>query len=370
MINANLLNFREIWLVDFEFSISSENRQSPVCLVAYELRSERLVKIWQDRLIKMKCPPYSTRRNDLFVAYYASAEFGCHFSLGWRLPYHVLDLFTEFRSLTNGYRPKCGNGLIGALAWYALSSIEAAEKDSMRDLILRGGPWNDEEKESILDYCKSDVLSLKRLLTAMAPDLDLPRALLRGEYMKAAANMEYCGIPIDTNKLDQLKEHWEQIQLRLIQDIDSQYNTFEKCTFKEKRFACFLNSRQIPWPKLDSGRLDLKDETFKQMALTYPELEPLRQLRITLSQLRLSNLTIGSDGRNRCLLSAFRSRTGRNQPSNSKFIFGPSVWLRSLIKPDPGYGLAYIDWSQQEFAIAAVLSGDLKMIEAYESGDP
>jgi DNA polymerase I-like protein with 3'-5' exonuclease and polymerase domains len=46
------------------------------------------------------------------------------------------------------------------------------------------------------------------------------------------------------------------------------------------------------------------------------------------------------------------------------------VWLRSLIKPDPGYGLAYIDWSQQEFAIAAVLSGDPKMIEAYESGDP
>ena len=76
------------------------------------------------------------------------------------------------------------------------------------------------------------------------------------------------------------------------------------------------------------------------------------------------------DGRNRCLLSAFRSRTGRNQPSNSKFIFGPSVWLRGLIKPPPGYGLAYIDWSQQEFGIAAALSGDPAMMDAYHSGDP
>jgi DNA polymerase-1 len=69
-------------------------------------------------------------------------------------------------------------------------------------------------------------------------------------------------------------------------------------------------------------------------------------------------------------LSAFRSRTGRNQPSNSKYIFGPSVWLRGLIKPPPGHGAAYVDWSQQEFGIAAALSGDLAMQAAYQSGDP
>ncbi len=61
---------------------------------------------------------------------------------------------------------------------------------------------------------------------------------------------------------------------------------------------------------------------------------------------------------------------GRNQPSNSKFIFGPSVWLRGLIRPRPGWGLAYVDWSQQEFGIAAALSGDPAMMEAYRSGDP
>ena len=86
--------------------------------------------------------------------------------------------------------------------------------------------------------------------------------------------------------------------------------------------------------------------------------------------LRLNDLAVGRDGRNRLMLSAFQARTGRNQPSNSKFIFGPSVWLRGLIKPPPGYGVAYCNWSQQEFGIAAALSKDAKMIAAYRSGDP
>jgi DNA polymerase I-like protein with 3'-5' exonuclease and polymerase domains len=46
------------------------------------------------------------------------------------------------------------------------------------------------------------------------------------------------------------------------------------------------------------------------------------------------------------------------------------VWLRSLIVPPPGHGVAYVDWSQQEFAIAAKLSEDNAMQAAYASGDP
>ena len=76
-------------------------------------------------------------------------------------------------------------------------------------------------------------------------------------------------------------------------------------------------------------------------------------------------LRSAATARNRTLLSAFRSRTGRCQPSNTRYIFGPSVWLRNLIKPPPGYGVAYVDWSQQEHGIAAVLSGDTAMQAAY-----
>jgi len=84
----------------------------------------------------------------------------------------------------------------------------------------------------------------------------------------------------------------------------------------------------------------------------------------------LTDLAVGRDGRNRCMLSPLRARSGRNAPSASKYIFGPSVWLRSLIKPAPGRALAYIDFTSQEIGIAAALSGDAVMLRAYQSGDP
>jgi DNA polymerase I-like protein with 3'-5' exonuclease and polymerase domains len=46
------------------------------------------------------------------------------------------------------------------------------------------------------------------------------------------------------------------------------------------------------------------------------------------------------------------------------------VWMRGLIRPPPGHGIAYIDFSAQEIAIAAALSGDERMAEGYATGDP
>jgi DNA polymerase family A len=121
---------------------------------------------------------------------------------------------------------------------------------------------------------------------------------------------------------------------------------------------------------LESGALALDDDTFRERAQAVPVLGALRELRASLSQLRLEDLAVGRDGRNRTMLSAFRAKTGRNQPSTSRFVFGPSVWIRSLIQPSRGFGLAYIDWEQQEFGIAAALSKDPRMLAAYATGDP
>ena len=41
-----------------------------------------------------------------------------------------------------------------------------------------------------------------------------------------------------------------------------------------------------------------------------------------------------------------------------------------MIKPKEGCGLGYIDFSSQEMGIAAGLSGDERLIEAYNAGDP
>ena len=93
-------------------------------------------------------------------------------------------------------------------------------------------------------------------------------------------------------------------------------------------------------------------------------------MRVTLANMRLSDLPVGSDSRNRCSLAPFRSITGRNQPSTSNFIFGPAKCLRGLIRPEEGCGLAYIDFISQEIAIAAGLSGDGLMARHYGRATP
>src|SRR3954447_17252368 len=178
--------YREVWLADFEFSAPPGERPTPVCLVAREFRSGRTLRLWQDDLRGRRVPPYPTGPDVLFVAYFASAELGCHLALGWPPPARVLDLYAEFRNVANGLYPPNGFGLLGALVWFGLDAMDAAEKESMRELAIRGGPWTEEEREALLAYCGSDVLALEKLLRAMLPELDLSRAVAcRGRYMAA-----------------------------------------------------------------------------------------------------------------------------------------------------------------------------------------
>jgi hypothetical protein len=156
----------------------------------------------------------------------------------------------------------------------------------------------------------------------------------------------------------------------LIAAVDVDYQVYDGTTFKLNLWDRWLTANNIPWPRTETGRLATDDETFKTMAKAYPKVSPLRELRSTIGQTRLfHDLAIGRDGRNRTPLWPFSAKTSRNAPSSAEYIFGNAVWLRGLIKPSNGRGLAYIDWAQQEFGIAAALSGDLMMQAAYKSGD-
>lgn len=213
--------------------------------------------------------------------------------------------------------------------------------------------------------------ALAALLPAMLPELDLHRALIRGRYSGPAVSaMQHEGIPIDTPNLEFVRDHWDGIIYELIAEVDEAYGVYEGRSFREKRFEAYLVQRRIPWERTAHGHLKLDDDTFAEMAKSYPALDSLRNLRQSLGAMRLNDLAVGKDGRNRTLLSPFSSRTGRNQPSTSKFIFSPGVWLRGFIKPPPGYALAYVDWTAAEFGIAAKHSEDPVMMDAYMTGDP
>jgi hypothetical protein len=199
--------------------------------------------------------------------------------------------------------------------------------------------------------------------------IDLPRALFRGRYALAVARIERTGVPIDRASYDRLRRNWPALCLRLIISVDEQYGVYENGIFRHDRFGRCLAEHQVAWPRTPTGMYAVDKETFRRQALIHPHFAALRELRLTLAAMREFDLPIGSDDRVRCSIMPFASITGRNQPRVSEFIFALPKWARGLIRPPPGWGLAYIDFSAQEIGIAAALSGDERMADHYRSGD-
>ena len=369
------LPFRKIYAIDFEYFGSDGEIPNVVCMVVQDLRSGEVIRHWQGDLQNMKTPPFETGEDIALVCYFAPAEVQSMLALGWGLHLSIIDLFAEFRFQTNG-NPNVGRkSLVSALQFNGLDHLIPEEKDSMRDLILSSGPWSKGQRSAILAYCEQDVVALGPLLNAMLKrvpwsGLQLNQVLLRGRYMKAVGAMQHRGIPFDLDLLNTLNANWDAIKLKLIAKVDTQYGVYVNGTFKEALFETYLSHKQIPWPRLDSGRLALDRDTFSNMSKRYPAVQPLHELRKTLGELKLNKLSVGRDSRNRTILSPFAAKTGRNQPSTTKFVFGPAKWVRGLIKHAEGMALAYCDWSSQEIAIAAALSGDELLWDAYHTGDP
>jgi DNA polymerase-1 len=361
-----------VW--DFEFRPDADHRQSPVCATFLELHSGQRVELRGDFGAR---PPFPTRGDWLWVSYHASAETHCHIALGWPIPETILDLEAEFRCATTNYSMEAGKGLAGAMCAHGLSWSDTIEKPAMRKLILEGGPeYTADEWRQILEYCWLDTDGLAALLPLMLPAIRArPQgwafALIRGYYSgHCIAHMEWAGIPLDVAAYQRLDQHWDAIRARLVAQYNHEFGVYDGLRFVTERFVDYLARENIPWPEHEPGVLDLRDQTFGEMGVIYPSIERLRQLRKTMAKLRLTSIALGADGRNRALLGQFVASTGRNAHKAGELIFGPSRWLRGLIKPPRGRVLCYLDWSSQEFIIAAALSGDQNMLAAITSGDP
>jgi hypothetical protein len=117
------------------------------------------------------------------------------------------------------------------------------------------------------------------------------------------------------------------------------------------------------WPRTPTGRPCLEEKALEAQELLHPELPALglfRELKATLEQMKLGGLPVGEDRRHRFSVHPFLTITGRNAPAGGKddsgqplpFIFGTAKWMRGLIKPPLGYGVAYLDFAAEEVAIA------------------
>ena len=379
------LPFPEIWMVDTEFYHGAGRDNggkdgdlvTPLCLVALEMRSGRLVRLWQDKLGPF--PPYRLDP-DALIVFYTAAELGVHLAKGWGEPACMLDAYIEFRHYTNdgsvepGDRERGFYGLDGALRYFCDDGLDLAHKKATRNRILEGPPFTAQERDDFLTYCEDDTRALARLFTHIVPTIrSLPHAMLRAKYQWPMACAERRGIPINLPLLTKLRDCWSDMQASLVRDMDRAFGVYEivkgRPHWRDKRFEAFVHLNQMSWPRLPSDVLNTENETFREMEGLYPFIGPLRELRYSLSKLKLNDLSVGNDARARCPLWAYSTKTARNAPSTSQYPFGPAKWIRHLITAPPGRALIHRDYSQQEVRIAAVLSGDSALLEACESGD-
>ena len=359
------MTFPEIIFLDFEYRCPDGCRPVPHCLVWRRWGDPVAHHEWLDPAPLQ--PPFDTQ-NALLVAYNFVAEASCFLALGWELPRHVLDLYVEFRQRANNTLPSYG--LLQALEYFGLGSIDSATKEHWRGVAIRGGPFTPEERQGLLAYCQTDVDELYELYETMIGKVDLSRALHRGNYMLEVAKFEHRGIPMDVDLYDRIRTHWEPIKRHLVAAMDKDFGVFDGIVFKHDRFAEMVTRRGYEWDLTECGRLCTDDDYMRGRAQSYPELEPLRQLLGLLDQFKRMQIAVGPDGRNRASIMPFGTKTGRNAPRARHSLFAGPRWIRGLIRPEPGHALAYIDWSSQEFGIMAALSQDANMLDSYNSGDP
>jgi DNA polymerase I len=366
-LQALEMQYREIWCVDFEYAIGADLRPRPWCMVAREWKSRREIRMWREELYACVRAPFDVGPDALFVAYNVSAEMDCFLVLGWPLPCNALDLYVEYRCDTN-QTPWKSRKFIHALGHYGFPHMVVEEKDEWRQKALTLTHWSPEDKTGLLDYCATDVDAPEALLPVMVPRISMPHARLRARYMLAVSRM--VGTPLDAGLYQEMMDAWESIKLYFIQQDGGAYGVYEGTSWRDHLFLQWCADHNIWWPLTAEGRPSLTRETWKDRVRAHPELRALHRLHTNILDLRLHELKIADDGYNRTWLKPYWTATARNQPSASEFIYALPGWLRGLIKPPEGYGLANCDFTVQEFAVAAALSGDEAMMEGVRSGDP
>jgi hypothetical protein len=381
------LPFKAQWVLDFESCQPDGGLPDPLCLVAIDLVSGTRIERWLPRSDPGQCP-YDTGPDSVFIGHNFAAEALCQRVLEWPAPTYVLDTFVEIRARFNG-KPYQRAGLLEAAARLGIPTIRSADKEAGREIAIRGRAYAEQHKAELIEYCGSDVATNADLFKALLPqilsrEMGLAHSLIFGSFMVATAAVEHVGVPIDGDLLARLQHHWAAIKRLLIDRFDrGQTDCYVDYRFNRKRFSHLLASLGMldAWPKSEAmGWPTTEEDVFKERARGHPVLWPLFELHYTLEHMKQLTLHVGPDGRHRAVgqlgtgnqkrsagLYPFGTKTGRCAPRG--FIFAPAVWVRFLIRPEPGTALIYFDYKSQEIHIAARKSGDPNLIKAIEADD-
>ena len=376
------LGVADVVSIDAEYIAQRGWHVTPVCFCAKSLITKKTWRLWCYGKRQRKRCPFPKDARILFLSYSALAEWGFYLAMGWELPLTIIDLFAEMCLRENGRKDRHGSkfrpSLLYAMRHYGLDAITAAEKQTMRQRIIAGGPYSAKAQEDILEYCMTDVIDLEKLFPKMLPEMNIYQAVQRGAHTRACAASEFNGIPIDVPVYRDLQAKWPRIRSIVPMAVESEHKygvyTLDKrnrAHWSRDGFTALVYrlGAQGTWPRTPTKKFSTSDEVLKRQAARYPQLRSLREVKKTLEELDNFDLPLGPDGRIHCDARPWAAVTGRNYPLVRDFLFARSKWTRHLVKPECKTALAYVDLRACEFGIAAARSRDPVMIASYVSGE-
>jgi len=313
--------------------------------------------------------------------------------------------FVKWKNVGKDNREIKGS-LSDAVGFHLGVAVDTDHKTEMRDLVISSPEdFTPEQQRDIQAYCTSDIVYLRPLLQAemecledathMTQEMIYNAAIHRGNFAAATAHMESVGMPIRTDKVRNLIKNHEQAKNALIEDLNEKHYPFYEMrrksdgtigyTLSYNKYVQFLEENKLlfKFPKTDptsrdpQGRYKMNKDTLVAYSHV-PALKAINSVMEKINQLQWFQPKgskdffdrVGLDNRIRPYLNIYGTQTSRNAPPASQFILAMSNWLRALVEPPKGHVIIAKDWQSQEFAVAAALSGDKNMIEAYKSGDP
>lgn len=305
---------------------------------------------------------------------------------------------------SNAITPK---NLINALYKMCGVKVDSKQKDEMRNVILsKNDSLIQLAINEIMDYCESDTKhliplyeSIKRAMKSEGLDNFFEDMIQRGRYAASMAVVENNGLPIDMNLLNKIIDHTPKILAAkkeetnkllpnyFVPEIQREpkvlkngrvftYKVQEERT-NTKTLQDFIQLQNITdWPLTDSGKYKTDRETLQGYS-HIPEIKEIlsfNNLDNNLKWFKKDNKNgffehLGSDNNIRPWYGIFGTQTGRNAAKAKTFPLAMGSWLRCIIRPPEGKVIVGCDFSQQEIYVAAILSKDKNLLNAYNSGD-
>ena len=366
---------------EFQSDVSNTYCTKALCAVYKDLSTGQTLKIWDYGHRNMAQHHFDFEKT-MFVCHYANAEVGYFLNMLMGRPPYVFDCWTELAKLYKSRWPELSL-LAAARAYEFPHPTSTEEKEYFRDMCIKQNTWTENEREKILNYCEKDVLMSEHVFYGLLKDLEktcgndyetlLEQALERGQSMACVASVLKNGMPVDVKQMKTFNDYWPLVKDSVIQELNQSLGLWdEKSKFSHQKFEQLVRKLDLitEWPKTPKGKLKTNGDTFDIFKETYPDIKAVSKVFDLSNQTKLTEFNVSEDNRYRPNggFKMFGTTTGRCNPS-TKWIFGNSKWARNFLKPSFGNVLVYLDYKSEEPFIAAQLSGDENLLEAYNSGD-